>query len=72
MHKYFPSYNDVDFNKLTISDIGRYSISKPHDSESIIEIILKYFKTKNKLKKINNNRCHGKQWWRYYKICYKF
>jgi hypothetical protein len=50
MNKYFPNANSVKFDKLKISDVGKYSISKPSDSEVIIEIISKYFKNKTELK----------------------
>jgi len=47
MNIYFPEKKGIDISKLQISNIGKYSISKPDDALIINKIIFKYFK-KNK------------------------
>lgn len=39
--KYFPKQDGVDHTKLRLSNIGEYSIARPHIAESISETILK-------------------------------
>jgi hypothetical protein len=45
MDKYFPKIDNIDMTKLQISDIGKFSISKPQDAEYINNIILLYMNT---------------------------
>lgn len=49
MDYYFPIKKGIDLSKLKISNIGKYSISKPTDALIINNIILKYFKKSKKL-----------------------
>jgi hypothetical protein len=49
MNIYFPEKKGVDLSKLKISNIGKYSISKPGDALVINKIILKYFKKSKKV-----------------------
>jgi predicted RNA methylase len=43
MDFYFPKVKDINLSELKISDIGKYSISKPIDATIINNIILSYF-----------------------------
>ena len=43
MEKYFTKVAGVQMNLLQISEIGKYSISKPSDASEINRIILEYF-----------------------------
>jgi hypothetical protein len=45
MEKYFTKIAGVDMEKLQLSDIGRYSVSKPIDAAEINRIIMEYFQT---------------------------
>lgn len=47
MNIYFPEKKGIDISKLQISNVGKYSISKPDDALLINKIIFKYLK-KNK------------------------
>jgi hypothetical protein len=49
MNIYFPEKKGIDLSKLKISNIGKYSISKPGDALIINKIILKYFKKSKKI-----------------------
>ena len=49
MDYYFPKKKGIDMSKLQISNIGKYSISKPDDALIINKIILKYFKKSKKI-----------------------
>ena len=48
MNKYFDISNDIDKNKLQISEIGKYSISTPKHAKLINIIIGKYYANKKK------------------------
>ena len=48
MNKYFYISNDIDKNKLQISEIGMYSISTPKHAKLINTIIGKYYVNKKK------------------------
>ena len=48
MNKYFEIVNNIDKNKLQISDIGKYSISTPKHAKLINFIIEKYYPKKQK------------------------
>ena len=43
MEKYFSSVEGVDMDKLQISEVGKYSVSKPYDAAEISRIIKAYF-----------------------------
>ena len=45
MEKYFTKIAGVQMDMLQVSDIGRYSVSKPTDAAEINRIIMEYFKT---------------------------
>jgi len=49
MDYYFPKKKGINLSKLQISNIGKYSISKPTDALIINKIILKYFKKSKKI-----------------------
>ena len=49
MDFYFPKVKDIDLSKLKISNIGKYSISKPKDAIDINNIISSYFPKSAKL-----------------------
>jgi len=49
MDYYFPKKKGTDLSKLQISNVGKYSISKPDDALVINKIILKYFKKSKKI-----------------------
>jgi hypothetical protein len=49
MFKFFPSYNNVNLEKLKISDVGEYSISKPYASQFILDVIKQYYSNTNDL-----------------------
>lgn len=46
---YFPEKKGIDISKLQISNIGKYSITKPVDALFINKIIFKYFKKNKKI-----------------------
>ena len=48
MNKYFDISNNIDKNKLQISEIGKYSISTPKHAQIINAIIGKYYANKTK------------------------
>jgi hypothetical protein len=45
MEKYFTKIAGVSMDKLQISDVGKYSVSKPLDAAEINRIIMDYFPT---------------------------
>lgn len=44
---YFPDKKDIDYNKLLITTEGRYSISDKKGSSKLVELIERYFHSKN-------------------------
>jgi predicted RNA methylase len=49
MDIYFPKVKDIDLTNLKISNIGKYSVSKPKDASVINNIISSYFPLNMKL-----------------------
>lgn len=49
MNTYFPEIKGIDIQKLLISSVGKYSVSKPEDSQQTNNIISSYFKEPNKI-----------------------
>jgi 16S rRNA G966 N2-methylase RsmD len=49
MDIYFPIYKDINLSELKISEVGKYSISKPKDAFIINNIIASYFPKGTKL-----------------------
>ena len=49
MEKYFTKVAGVEMDKLHLSDVGRYSVSKPNDAAEINKIIMEYFKNPDKI-----------------------
>ena len=49
MDFYFPKVKDIDLSELKISNVGKYSISKPKDAIDINDIIASYFPKSSKL-----------------------
>jgi len=45
--RFFPYQENIDMEKLMISDIGKYSISKPYEADNISNIIINIMVKKN-------------------------
>jgi hypothetical protein len=48
MEKYFTKIKGVEMNRLQISDIGKYSVSRPSETAEISRIIMNYFSNEPK------------------------